>query len=136
MTTNIQTPIKVSGGLYDGHMIRRARKAGKCHCGTVIDAGDLYLEGEGNNIAGGFGNERLCLNCGGPEAVLAGEGTDDEIRKSYDRLASELRMMPLGDRGYGLMTDLVDLEDSARKTLATIQHLAKLKREQPEKAEE
>lgn len=62
-------PILVKAGFYEGHLIRRARVAGKCEenarCETIIQPGDHYVEGHGNGTAGIFGKERICLRCGG-----------------------------------------------------------------------
>jgi hypothetical protein len=63
-------PMHVEGGSFKGCPIRTARKAGKCagfrHCGTIIQPGDRYVEGDTQyDIAGGFGHERLCLPCAG-----------------------------------------------------------------------
>jgi hypothetical protein len=68
----------VEGGWLDGFPIRRARKPHRCNywhglhnggrCKTIIQPGDFYVEGEGNDEAGGFGNDRYCLPCAGPEA--------------------------------------------------------------------
>ena len=63
-------------------MIRRARKAHRCgywhglanggRCRTVIQPGDLYAEGDPDpDYAGGFGLERYCLACAGPDAQAA-----------------------------------------------------------------
>jgi hypothetical protein len=51
-------------GWLQGHCIRRARKAHRCVCcGTNIPPGEAYAEGEGNDDAGGYGNDRFCLPC-------------------------------------------------------------------------
>lgn len=125
--------IEVSGGIYAGHLIRQARKPGKCGCGCAIAVGDLYLEGEGNDTAGGFGRDRLCLDCAGPEAVMAAGGDDGAIRAAYNHLADDLGLMPLDARGYGLMVDLRDLERKAQRTHEIVAALAnaKLRQMQP-----
>lgn len=56
-------------GWLTGSTIRRARKAGKCagfrQCGTTIQPGDEYVEGDPQyDNAGGFGRDRYCLACG------------------------------------------------------------------------
>jgi hypothetical protein len=69
--------IRINGGWLDGHLIRRARKAHRCdawlggkrgRCDNVILPGSYYAEGEPNDRAGGYGDDRLCLECAGPEA--------------------------------------------------------------------
>ena len=76
----VRTPIRIEGGWLDSHFIRRARKPGRCdffrslkegRCRAVIAAGELYAEGEGNDDAGGYGNDRYCLGCAGDEARLS-----------------------------------------------------------------
>lgn len=64
------SPAVAETGWLKGHPIRTARKAGKCadfrHCGTVIQPGDKYVEGDIDiDKAGGFGHDRLCLACAG-----------------------------------------------------------------------
>lgn len=64
----INTPLEVAEGSWKGHVIRRARKAGRCqyHPGKRscrIEVGDLYLEGERSENAGGFASERYCIEC-------------------------------------------------------------------------
>ena len=71
-----EMPIEISAGPLAGHMIRKARKPGRCadyrHCHTIIRPGDLYAEGDVDPYtAGGFANERLCLECAGPDARAA-----------------------------------------------------------------
>lgn len=68
----------VTTGRYEGRAIRRARKPYVCEqwvsgwpqinrCGRPINAGDLYVEGDVDpDRAGGFGHERICLECAGP----------------------------------------------------------------------
>ena len=79
-----KTPIQVNGGPWDGHVIRAARKIGRCDyfrgirddrpasqnglCPNVIRTGDLYLAGEMNDEAGGYGQDRYCLECAGVDA--------------------------------------------------------------------
>jgi hypothetical protein len=68
----------VQGGWLDGHPIRRARKSYRCdywrglsnggRCNRPIRPSDLYVEGEMNDEAGGFGHDRYCPSCAGPEA--------------------------------------------------------------------
>lgn len=68
-----RTPIIVESGTWSGNLIRRARKAGRCdywrglsnggRCRNRIEPGDLYLEGEMNDDAGGYGADRYCLGC-------------------------------------------------------------------------
>lgn len=72
---------KVTEGTWKNHLIRRARKAHTCdyyrgrlnggRCGAKIAVGDDYMEGEMNDDAGGFGHDRYCLECAGPEARAA-----------------------------------------------------------------
>jgi hypothetical protein len=71
--------IVIQDGWLKGHCIRRARKAHRCdythgvynggRCKTIIQPGDFYAEGEGNDSAGGFGNDRYCLSCAGYDAT-------------------------------------------------------------------
>ena len=73
----IKTPIEVTSGIWTGFLIRRARKSGQCQfyrgklhggmCQEVIQAGDLYLAGEGNYDAGGYGQDRYCKKCAADE---------------------------------------------------------------------
>lgn len=73
--------IQVRSGTWQGQPIRRARKAYRCdywhgassggRCRNTINAGDHYMEGEANDRAGGFGADRYCLDCAGPEARAA-----------------------------------------------------------------
>ena len=70
--------ININGGWLDRHLIRRARKTHRCdawlgstrygRCANVILPGNYYAEGDPNDRAGGYGNDRLCLECAGPEA--------------------------------------------------------------------
>lgn len=69
----------IKGGWLDGHPVRRARKAHVCNywwgngsqhpqgksgrCHNAINPGDLYVEGERNDTAGGFGADRYCVDC-------------------------------------------------------------------------
>lgn len=61
-----KTPRQIVGGVWDGNMIRRARKAGLCEytcCRNHIEKGDEYFEGEGDPFkAAGFGVERYCMD--------------------------------------------------------------------------
>ena len=71
-------PVIIQDGWLQGHCIRRARKAHRCdyshgfsgggRCKTIIQPGEIYAEGEGNERAGGFGNDRYCLPCAGYDA--------------------------------------------------------------------
>lgn len=38
------------------------------HMPRIIKPGDSYAEGSPNDTAGGFGQDRYCLDCAGPEA--------------------------------------------------------------------
>jgi len=75
----LHTPITVTDGTWHGNYIRRARKVSKCdywlgeagRCKAVIAVGDLYLEGEMNEDAGGYGSDRYCMTCAGDEARAA-----------------------------------------------------------------
>ena len=86
---NLRTPIEVKAGPWSGYVIRRARKAGRCEyfrgidhqrsasengrCPRAITAGDLYLAGELNMEAGGYGQARYCLTCAGPEVLACAD---------------------------------------------------------------
>jgi hypothetical protein len=74
------SPAIQPGAWLDGHPIRRARKRYTCdywhgrpadpalpsgRCKNVIQPGDLFVEGERNDEAGGFGYDRYCAACGG-----------------------------------------------------------------------
>jgi len=81
------SPVKVIGGVWHGCLLRTARKAGRCdysrgfkddrpasengRCPNRINVGDRYMEGEMNDEAGGFGHDRYCMQCAGPEARAA-----------------------------------------------------------------
>lgn len=77
----VKTPILVDSGTWRGNVIRRARKGSRCDyfhgaaigkCKNRIEPGDLYLEGEMNDTAGGYGSDRYCMNCvAGHEGVTA-----------------------------------------------------------------
>lgn len=67
-------PREVVGGVYNGHIVRRARKAWTCdaaqgwpeirRCRKPIPAGAFYIEGDVDpDYAGGFGHERYCADC-------------------------------------------------------------------------
>lgn len=63
-------PQLVESGPYEGYRIRTARKSGRCDkrgCGTIIETGHRYVEGDGHPSKGplGLARERLCLSCGG-----------------------------------------------------------------------
>lgn len=72
---------RLIGGWLDSHPVRTARKAGRCdywrgsqnggRCHTPINPGDRYIEGETNDEAGGYGNDRYCFDCAGydPETL-------------------------------------------------------------------
>ena len=56
----------MSATIPTGTKVRTARKAGKCawDCRGMIAAGDHYIDGDSSyEIAGGFGSERICMNC-------------------------------------------------------------------------
>lgn len=71
------SPWNQPGETWEGHPIRKARKAHRCNywwgknnhpnkegrCQNVIKPGDLYLEGEMNDEAGGYGADRYCAEC-------------------------------------------------------------------------
>lgn len=61
---------QVIGGTWHCHLVRQARKAGRCQywlgepgrCPEQINPGDQYIEGEMDPfVAGGFGRERYCM---------------------------------------------------------------------------
>jgi hypothetical protein len=68
--------ITVQSGTWAGFPIRKARKPGRCdywrgvdgRCKARIHAGDYYQQGEMNDDAGGYGNDRYCMDCAGDEA--------------------------------------------------------------------
>jgi len=76
--------IFIKGGWLDDHMMRRARKKYSCdgwlscdglpqalsghRCPNKIIPGDYYALGTLGALSGGFGVDRLCLECAGPEA--------------------------------------------------------------------
>jgi hypothetical protein len=70
--------IVVEKGTWRGAPIRKARKAGRCDywrgaqaggmCAARIAPGDFYMQGEMNDTAGGWGSDRYCMDCAGPEA--------------------------------------------------------------------
>lgn len=74
--TKVITPLEVKEGVWAGKVIRRARKEGRCEywlgvpgqCKNIIKSGDLYMTGEQNGEAGGFGQERYCMDCAGADA--------------------------------------------------------------------
>ncbi len=82
-----RTPLEIKDGWLAGNMIRRARKPFTCgywrgklnggFCKHVVQRGELYAEGEGDPYnAGGFGRDRYCLDCAGPEARAVTETAD------------------------------------------------------------
>lgn len=74
---------RVADGTWKGQPIRRARKAHRCdywhgsqnggRCKNTIQPGEDYVQGELNDDAGGFGHDRYCLDCAGPEARAAAQ---------------------------------------------------------------
>ncbi len=70
--------IRINGGPIGGHTMRRARKEYSCdgwsnalpghRCPNKIIPGDYYALGIRGALSGGFGVDRLCLECAGPEA--------------------------------------------------------------------
>ena len=74
---DVKTPIEITAGWLEGHLIRRARKAKPCRhgirvsgdpssrCTNTIQPGDLYVEGEldTHGPAGGFAFLPYCLEC-------------------------------------------------------------------------
>jgi len=62
--------IQIQGGWLDQRLIRRARKATFCrNCESDILPGNHYAEMEVDpDVAGGFGQKKLCMACAGPEA--------------------------------------------------------------------
>jgi hypothetical protein len=73
MSNAISPARTVESGTFAGCRIRTVRKSGKCagfrHCGTVLQPGDCYVEGDVDiDKAGGFGHDRLCLPCAGAQA--------------------------------------------------------------------
>jgi hypothetical protein len=62
--------IQIQGGWLDRRLIRRARKATFCYnCESDILPGNHYAEMEVDpDVAGGFGQKKLCMVCAGPEA--------------------------------------------------------------------
>jgi len=78
-------PIIIAEGWLKGHCSRRARKAHRCvydrvsfddrgkrtliRCKINIQPGEAYAEGDRNDDAGGFGNDRFCLTCAGYDAT-------------------------------------------------------------------
>ena len=60
---------EVPSGPYEGYLIRRARKPGKCSnyrrgCTVEFKAGDEYVEGDGEGgLSHFFARERLCFEC-------------------------------------------------------------------------
>jgi hypothetical protein len=82
----MKTPLPIEGGWLDGRMIRRARKPFHCrywhgranggHCKTIVQPGELYAEGESNDVAGGYGVDRYCIACAG-----------DEVRATIEKAA-------------------------------------------------
>lgn len=75
----VKTPINVTTGTWAGQKIRRARVGGQCdywkgqegRCTNYIKPGELYMSGELNEDAGGFGQDRYCLMCAGDDAYRA-----------------------------------------------------------------
>ena len=61
----------VGTGWLRGNMIRKARKRHRCdyglglanRCQRMIEPGDFYVEGDPNDRAGYYGNDRYCLDC-------------------------------------------------------------------------
>jgi hypothetical protein len=85
--------LEVTKGPWAGHRIARARKAGRCdywkgrfnggRCPNVIAADDHYLNGENNPYkAGGYAQDRYCMDCAGEEARQA------LMEKTHERLYS------------------------------------------------
>ena len=70
---------KIESGWLAGHMIRKARKPHPCdetHCQHTIQPGEDYAEGDPQyDIAGGFGHERFCIPCAGPDAARAAQSS-------------------------------------------------------------
>lgn len=71
----------VKASWLQGQPIRRARKKHRCNywhgmnsggrCQNIIATGDLYVQGDPNDTVGGFGADRYCWACIGPEARLS-----------------------------------------------------------------
>lgn len=71
--------MQVEGGWLDGSMIRRVRKPGRCmywrgksaggFCTTILQRGDLYVEGEHTDSSNPWSLDRYCPTCAGPEAL-------------------------------------------------------------------
>lgn len=61
----------VEDGWLKGSPIRTARKPHRCNywqglsnggrCSHIIQIGEQYVEGDGNDEAGGYGNDRYCM---------------------------------------------------------------------------
>lgn len=67
----------IRGGWLDDSIVRKARKRHACEnpqCPRDIERGDLYVEGDIDPYrAGGFGHERFCIVCAGPDATIIEE---------------------------------------------------------------
>jgi hypothetical protein len=97
-------PLQITEGWLAGHRIRRAPKGHRCdywrgkanggRCDAPIRPGDLYVEGEMSpDRAGGFGHDRYCFDCAGPEARAAlAKAADprDTIIAAFAAIASRI----------------------------------------------
>lgn len=97
---NVKRGDRLGSGWLKGRRVRQARKAGTCDYlnGVIwrkyphtVQPGALYVEGDPNESAGGYGNDRYCLACVRLSYVPNPGGTlEDYPAEDLDRWKREI----------------------------------------------